>query len=230
MKVLAVDDDHELRSLIAFALRQGGYLVVEAATGESALAVFAQEHPDLVLLDVNLPGIDGFEVARRLRAGSSVPILLLTVRDDESDVVRGLDLGADDYLTKPFSPRTLLARVRALLRRSASEAAMGNGPIAAGRLVLDLERHTVAIDGGIALTLSQLELRLLQLLMANEGRTMPADRLLRHLWGASVTADREQLKQVVYRLRQKLEPEPGTPRFLVTDPGAGYRLDPQGGA
>ena len=226
MKILVVDDDPELRPLVAFALRQGGYLVLEAATGEAALATAASELPDLVVLDVNLPDLDGFEVCRRLRLTSPVPILMLTVRGDEEDVVRGLDLGADDYLTKPFSPRTLLARVRAGLRRGQRENAPQ--PIALGRLRLDPERHTVQVGEAPAVALTRLELRLLQILLAQAGRTVPPDRLLRHLWGASPTADREHLKQLVYRLRQKIEPDSSAPRHLLTDPGAGYRLDAEG--
>jgi DNA-binding response OmpR family regulator len=223
MKLLVVDDDPELRPLVAFALRQGGYHVVEAASGEAALAAFAAEKPDLVVLDVNLPGIDGFEVCRRLREGSRVPILMLTVRADEEDLVRGLDLGADDYLGKPFSPRTLLARVRALLRRGGQEAP---GALAVGELVLDEERHTLRVGDRPELVLAPLELRLVHFLLANAGHTVAPERLLRHLWGGSDTADRENLKQLVYRLRQKLEPDPAAPRHLLTDPGAGYRLEP----
>ncbi len=224
MKILAVDDDPELLPLVAFALRQGGYLVVEAPDGERGLAAFAREAPDLVVLDVNLPGIDGFEVCRRLRAESRVPILMLTVRGEEGDLVRGLDLGADDYLTKPFSPRTLLARVRALLRRAGQ--ATPDPRLAVGDLVLDPERHTIALAGGEPIGLAALELRLLQFLLAQAGRTVPSERLLAHLWGGSLTADREHLKQLVYRLRQKIEPDPKSPRYLVTNPGAGYRLVP----
>ncbi len=224
MKILAVDDDAELLPLVAFALRQAGYAVVEAAEGERALSRFAAEAPDLVILDVNLPDLDGFEVCRRLRAASEVPILMLTVRGEEADLVRGLELGADDYLTKPFSPRTLLARVKALLRRAGQAAP--SPPQVAGDLVLDGERHAVSIAGGQPIALAPLEARLLQYLFAQGGRTAASDRLVRHLWGSSVTADRESLKQLVYRLRRKIEPDPAAPRYLVTDPGAGYRLEP----
>jgi DNA-binding response OmpR family regulator len=225
VKVLVVDDDLELLPLVAYALRQEAYLVLEAASGEAALRAVADEQPDLVVLDVNLPDVDGFEVCRRIREHSDVPILMLTVRGEEEDVVRGLDLGADDYLTKPFSPRTLTARVRALLRRAALEAP----PVTAlqsGAFTLDEERHTVRVGDGPEVILAPLELRLLRLLLANTGRTLPPYRLLRHLWGGSASADREHLKQLVYRLRQKIEPEPNAPRYLLTDQGAGYRLEP----
>jgi len=224
VKVLAVDDDPELLPLVSYALRQAGYQVVEAATGAAALAAVEAELPDLVVLDVNLPDVDGFEVCRRIRQSSAVPVLMLTVRGEEEDVVRGLDLGADDYLTKPFSPRTLLARMRALLRRATQEGAPA--PLAAGAFTLDEERHTVRVGEGAEVVLAPLELSLLRLLLANPGRTLEPQRLLRHLWGGSVSADREHLKQLVYRLRQKIEPEPTAPRFLLTDPGAGYRLEP----
>jgi DNA-binding response OmpR family regulator len=224
VKVLAVDDDAELLPLVAYALRQEAYVVVEAASGLAALQAVAEERPDLVVLDVNLPDLDGFEVCRRIREGSDVPILMLTVRGEEEDLVRGLDLGADDYLTKPFSPRTLLARVRALLRRAHLEVAAT--PLRSGDLALDEGRHTLRVADGAEVVLAPLELRLLRLLLANPGRTFTAQRLLRHLWSGSVTADREHLKQLVYRLRQKIEPEPTAPRYLLTDQGAGYRLEP----
>ncbi len=226
MKVLVVDDDPELRPLVGFALRQASYLVVEAASGEEALPLLDRELPDLMILDVNLPGIDGFEVLRRTRAAwrhpQPLPILMLTVRGEEEDLVRGLDLGADDYLTKPFSPRTLLARVRALLRRVSQEAPPR--PTVVGRLVLDEERHLLRI-GERQVTLAPLELRLLQLLLAQAGHTVAPERLVRHLWGGG-NAGREHLKQLVYRLRQKVEDDPMAPRLLCTDPGAGYRLEP----
>jgi len=224
MSVLVVDDDPELRPLVAFALRQGGFAVHEAATGEEALAAFAAEAPDLVVLDVNLPGIDGFEVCRRLREQSAVPVLMLTVRGEEEDLVQGLELGADDYLTKPFSPRTLLARVRALLRRAGAGT---TGPVlTAGAIALDEERHTVRVAEGEEVVLAPLELKLLKLLLATPGRPVTPLRLLRHLWADSASADREHLKQLVYRLRQKIEPDPAAPRYLLTDPRAGYRLEP----
>jgi DNA-binding response OmpR family regulator len=225
VKLLVVDDDRDLRGILVYAFEQAGFLVVEAPDGERALAVFEAEAPDLVVLDVNLPRLDGFEVCRRLRAVSKVPVLMLTVRGDEADVVKGLDLGADDYLAKPFSPRTLLARVRALLRRAGMESAP---PEAAGHLSLDPETRTLTIAGRPPVRLTKLEHRLLQFLLARAGKPVPSERLWSHVWGAWGTGDRQLLKQLVHRLRQKIEQEPSSPRYLVTEPGVGYRLDSSG--
>jgi DNA-binding response OmpR family regulator len=225
MKVLIVDDDLDLLGLVSYALRQAGYLTLEAVDGEAALSTCERERPDLVILDVNLPRLSGFEVLARLRARSRVPVMMLTVRAAEEDVVRGLDLGADDYLAKPFSPRTLLARVRALLRRAGQERP---AELAAGDLALDLEQQLVRVRGGRAVRLTPLEARLLQLLLANAGRTLAADRLLAHVWGHRGEGDRQLLKQLVHRLRQKLEDDPAAPRYLLTESGVGYRLEPGG--
>ncbi len=222
MKILVVDDDLELLRLIAFTLRQSSYLVVEAQDGPSALEAANRESPDLVLLDVNLPRLSGFEVLRRLRSGGfSAPILLLTVRSGEEDQVQGLDLGADDYLTKPFSPRALLARVRALLRRAGVERPAA---LAAGDLVLDVENQAIAIRGNAPVRLTAHEFRLLQILLANAGRTLPAERLATHVWGYRGLGDRQLLKQLVHRVRRKIEADPAIPRYLVTISGVGYAL------
>lgn len=232
MKILVVDDDLALRGLVSFALRQAGYLPVEAGDGPQALALFEREQPDLVILDVNLPGQSGFELCRQLRAQTSAPIMLLTVRNTEEDEVMGLDLGADDYLTKPFSPRGLLARVRALLRRGeaagAEAAPRPGGPHQAGDLSLDPENQTVSVQGGPATRLTNLEFRLFQYLLVNAGHTLPADRLMQHVWGYRGPGDRQMLKQLVHRLRQKLEADPTEPRYLLTVAGMGYRLAPDG--
>ncbi|HEX4966419.1 MAG TPA: response regulator transcription factor [Thermoanaerobaculia bacterium] len=226
MKILVVDDDLELAGLIGYALRQAGYLVVDAADGLAALLAFERESPSLMILDVNLPRLSGLEVCRKIRAGgSSVPIMMLTVRNAEEDQVQALDLGADDYLTKPFSPRTLLARVRALLRRGGVEKP---APLAAGDLSLDLELAAVSVAGGEPVRLTRLELRLLQLLLANAGHTLPAERLLAHVWGSRGAGDRQLLKQLVHRLRQKIEADAAQPRYLVTVSGVGYALRPEG--
>jgi DNA-binding response OmpR family regulator len=226
VKILVVDDDPDLAGLIAYALRQAGYLAVVAADGESALAFFAREAPDLVILDLNLPKLSGLEVCRKLRQSSKTPIMMLTVKNAEEDEVAGLDAGADDYLTKPFSPRTLLARVRALLRRT--EAVERPAPLVAGHLSLDVELQTVSVAGEAPARLTPLELRLLQLLLANAGAALPAERLLRHVWGARGEGDRQLLKQLVHRLRQKIEADASSPRYLVTLPGVGYALRPEG--
>jgi DNA-binding response OmpR family regulator len=226
VKILVVDDDLELRGLIAFALRQAGYLVVEAQDGPSALAAFQDEKPDLAVLDVNLPRLDGLEVLKRLRSGGGrTPVMLLTVRSSEEDQVRGLDLGADDYLTKPFSPRTLLARVRALLRRAGDEKP---APLSAGDLALDVEAQAVSLRRGPPIRLTGLEARLLQALLASAGRPLAAERLTGHVWGHRGIGDRQLLKQLVHRLRQKLERDPSVPQYLVTVPGVGYVLRPDG--
>jgi DNA-binding response OmpR family regulator len=223
MKILVVDDDPELLGLIAFALRHSGYLVIEAGDGPAALATYERERPDLVILDVNLPRLSGFEICKRIRSQAQTPIMMLTVRASEEDQVQGLDLGADDYLTKPFSPRTLLARVRALLRRAGAEQV---APLVAGELALDVETQAVRVAGGSPVRLTNLEFRLLQLLLANAGHTLPAERLLSHVWGARGSGDRQLLKQLVHRLRQKVERDPSAPRYLVSVSGVGYLLRP----
>src|ERR1700729_4531599 len=144
MKMLIADDDRDLRELIGFTLTQAGYLVLKTGDGPSALQTFENESPDLVVLDINMPGASGFQVCEAIRKRSRVPVIMLTVRGEEEDLVRALELGADDYLTKPFSPRTLLARIKALIRRAGVET---SAPLSAGRVVLDLEEHTVAVSG-----------------------------------------------------------------------------------
>jgi len=225
VKILVVDDDLELSSLIGYALRQAGYMVVEAGDGVTALEMFERESPALVILDVNLPRLSGLEVCRRIRSASRTPIMMLTVKNAEEDQVQALDLGADDYLTKPFSPRTLLARVRALLRRAGEEKPL---PLAAGDFSLDLEVQAVAVNGGDPVRLTRLELRLLQILLANAGHTLPAERLLAHVWGSRGSGDRQLLKQLVHRLRQKIEADAAEPRYLVTVSGVGYSLRSKG--
>jgi DNA-binding response OmpR family regulator len=225
MKILVVDDDLELQGLISFALRQSGYLVVGAASGPDALATFDREQPDLVILDVNLPGLSGFDVCRRIREEATTPIMMLTVRSSEEDTVQGLDLGADDYLSKPFSPRTLLARVRALLRRVEIERP---APLTAGDLQLNVEDQTARIGSGPPIRLTNLEFRLLQYLLANATRTIPADRLTNHVWGYRGLGDKQLLKQLVHRLRQKIERNPTEPQYIITVAGIGYMLQPGG--
>jgi len=172
------------------------------------------------VLDINMPGLSGFQVCESIRARSRVPVMMLTVRGEEEDLVRALGLGADDYLTKPFSPRTLLARIRALLRRAGMES---TAPVAAGRVTLDLSEHTVRIGMAEAVRLTKLELRLLQMLLANAGHTVSSERLLVQVWGHRSGGDRQLLKQLVHRLRQKIEVDPATPALLRTA-AAGYKL------
>jgi DNA-binding response OmpR family regulator len=221
MKILSADDDKDLLALIAFTLSQAGYLVVRASDGPSAISAFNSEAPDLVILDINMPGASGFQVCEAIRARSRVPVMMLTVRGEEEDLVRALELGADDYLTKPFSPRTLLARVKALLRRAGME---NSAPLAAGRVRLDVVEHTVQVGANAPIRLTKLELRLLQMLVANAGHTVSSDRLLMQVWGHKGSGDRQLLKQLVHRLRQKVEVDPAAPQMLQTAPGAGYKL------
>jgi DNA-binding response OmpR family regulator len=221
MKLLSADDDKDLLALIAFTLSQAGYLVIKASDGPSAIREFEAEAPDLVILDINMPGASGFQVCEAIRAKSRVPVMMLTVRGEEEDLVRALELGADDYLTKPFSPRTLLARVKALLRRAGME---NSAPLAAGRIRLDVEEHSVQVGANSPVRLTKLELRLLQMLIANAGHTVSSDRLLMQVWGHKGSGDRQLLKQLVHRLRHKIEVDPTAPQVLLTAPGAGYKL------
>ena len=222
MKILVVDDDLDLLGLVSYALRQAGYLVVEAADGRAALETFDREQPNLVLLDYNLPHLSGIDVLRKLRErGERTPVMMLTVRSAEEDQVRALDSGADDYLTKPFSPRTVLARVRALLRRVGSERP---ATVSQGDFALDPAARTASIRGRAPVSLTPLEFRLLQLLVANAGAVLPLERITAHVWGYRGLGDRQLLKQLVRRLRRKIEDDPANPTYLRTEPGAGYRL------
>jgi DNA-binding response OmpR family regulator len=221
VKILVADDDRDLRDLVGFTLTQAGYLVIKAPDGPAALRAVAEEAPDLVILDINMPGASGFQVCDAIRRDSRVPVMMLTVRGEEEDLVRALELGADDYLNKPFSPRTLLARAKALLRRAGTESA---SRLSSGKLTLDPDEHTVRIGEAEPIRLTKLELRLLQMLLANAGRTVSSDRLLVHVWGHRGSGDRQLLKQLVHRLRQKIEMDPAAPQRLQTAAGAGYKL------
>jgi DNA-binding response OmpR family regulator len=225
MKILLVDDDPDLLAVTTFALQQAGFLVVRAVDGPSALALFERERPELAVLDINLPRMNGFELARRIRQQSAIPLIMLTVRSEEEDVVRALELGADDYLTKPFSPRILVARVRALLRRAGIES---EGTVTLGLLTLQVDDLALETASGERIRLTPLETRLLQLLFTNAGRTVATDRILPHVWGNRGGGNRHLLKQLVHRLRHKLEADPANPGILRTVPNAGYLLDPAG--
>jgi len=220
MSILVVDDDVELVGLLRFALIGAGYKVVTAFDGEQALLRLSDHKPELVILDVNLPHLSGFEVLEQLRVHSQVPVMMLTVRDSEEDEVHGLNLGADDYLKKPFSPRALLARVRSLLRR-------GNEPVedpvlAWGPFSLDVERCEAQVNDGTPFRLSPLELRMLRLMLSHRGRPVDADRLIEFVWSDRDAADRESLKQVVHRLRRKLANAGGELGWIEYVPNAGY--------
>jgi DNA-binding response OmpR family regulator len=222
MKILIVDDDPDLLALVGFALSQSGFVVVKATDVPTALRVFAAETPDLAILDINLPGGSGFDICEGIRKQSRIPVMMLTARGEEEDLVRALDLGADDYLTKPFSPRTLLARVRALLRRAGLET---GGAMTAGTLRLDLESLVLHVGDAAPVKLTKLETRLLQILIANAGHVVGTERLLTHVWGHRGSGDRQLLKQLVHRLRHKIEEDPALPKVLKTEAGAGYRLE-----
>jgi DNA-binding response OmpR family regulator len=221
MRILVADDDADLRALIGFTLKQAGYDICTAVDGESALHSFQRDSPDLVLLDINMPEPNGLQVCREIRGRSPVPIMMLTVRDIEEDLIAAFDSGADDYVRKPFSPRALLARVRALIRRSEP---LDAGPVTAGQLRLDPEQRTLQFGAAPPTRLTPLELKAMQLLMVTPGRTVTAEKMLLHLWGRATARERRTLKQLVYRLRQKIENDASSPEILQTTPGAGYKL------
>jgi DNA-binding response OmpR family regulator len=225
VKILLVDDDPDLLAVTGFALQQAGFLVVKAADGIAALDAFQREQPDLAVLDINMPKMNGFDVAQKLRERSKIPLLMLTARNEEEDVVRALGIGADDYLSKPFSPKILLARVKALLRRVGLDA---EETVAFRGLSLDAAELTLRGLPSGDVRLTPLEARFLQLLFAHGGRTVPTDRLLVHVWGNRAGGNRQLLKQLVHRLRQKVEADPASPRLIKTVPNAGYSIDAAG--
>ncbi len=218
-KILVVDDDEQLSSILSFTLRREGFVVVHASDGNQAVQVWEQERPDLVLLDINLPGQSGLEVLRHIRSQSKMPVIMLTVRSEDEDVVKGLDLGADDYIGKPFSPKTLVARIRAVLRRT---GASGAADVKTGELVLDVDRQQVQRGHQAPTRLTPLEFRLLQYLMIHRGQVLTAESLIEHVWGYEDTGDKVLLKQLVRRLRRKIEQDPASPRYIETVPNIGY--------
>lgn len=221
MKALVVDDDRVLADLVAFTLQREGFQVIQAHTGEGALRRWQVEEPDLVVLDVNLPDTDGFSICRQIRAASDTPIIMLTVRGDEDDVVEGLALGADDYIQKPFSPRQLIARIQAVLRR------VGASPVPVvrrvGDLSLDAGRRSARLGPDRLVHLTSLEAKLLDYLMLNAGHVLTAEAIIDQVWGAN-GGDRDMLRQLVHRLRRKIEPDPASPSLIETVPGIGYAL------
>ncbi len=219
MKALVVDDDRVLADLVAFSLRREGFEVIQAHEGETALRRWADEQPDLIILDLNMPKLDGFAVCRRIREESQTPIILLTVRGEEDDVVQGLGMGADDYIIKPFSPRQLVARTQAVLRRAGKTPAPAIRQV--GELVLDPSRREVRLGQGELISLTPLESRLLDYLMLNAGQVLTIETLISHVWGAD-GGDRDMLRQLVRRLRSKIEPNPTRPVYIETVAGLGY--------
>lgn len=220
MKLLLADDDAALAEVTAFALRRAGYAVVMAADGVQALECWAAEQPDLVLLDIQMPYKDGFAVCRELRAQSTVPIIMLTVKSSDDDVVDGLQLGADDYVTKPFSPRQLVARVEAVLRR---RGPVPQSRLAAGQIALDPEQHLMLVTGQ-PVRLTRLEYRLLHYLLVNQGQVLPTEAIVSHVWGYG-DGDRGLLKQLVFRLRGKVATAGGDERVIATVAGVGYTIE-----
>jgi DNA-binding response OmpR family regulator len=229
-KVLVADDDPQLLRLVTRNLQLEGYEVVTASDGQQALENIEATAPDLVLLDVMMPRLDGFAVCERVREFSSVPIILVTARGQDQDKVRGLDLGADDYLTKPFSVDELLARVRAVLRRSqftTTEQGQGLRTTATiGRLTIDYAQHKVTMgDEEVALTPT--EYRMLAYLIQNAGRVVTQDLMLEHVWGAEYVGESHMLQVNVNRLRHKIEPDSAHPKYIVTKVGVGYLFPAQ---
>jgi DNA-binding response OmpR family regulator len=223
--ILLVDDEDSVQSLLTYPLERDGFRVVSARDGEEALRLFAAETVDLVVLDIMLPKLDGLEVCKRLRAESSVPIIMLTARDDEFDTVLGLELGADDYITKPFSIREFRSRVRALLRRAgaARHDAPDAEPLVSGNVSLDLERRAATVDGR-ALDLTYVEFELLRTLVAQPGKVFSRRALLQAIWGDSAYREPRTIDVHVRHLREKIERDPSEPELILTVRGAGYRL------
>jgi DNA-binding response OmpR family regulator len=225
VNILVVDDDRDIADIIGYSLRKEGHRPLLAYSGEEALALAERAPPDLVVLDVMLPGMSGFDVCRKLRERSPVPVILLTARGEEADRVWGLDLGADDYLTKPFSHRELLARIRAVARRSAAALTPDQGSVAVGELEVDCGAHVVTMRGR-RVDLTPKEYEILRCLALNAGRVVPHERLLAFAWGSSaLESDVDQLKVHVRHLREKLERTPSAPEYLTTVRGVGYKLD-----
>jgi two-component system KDP operon response regulator KdpE len=221
-RVLVVDDESQIRRALGTNLKARGYEVVQAPTGEDALRLAAEQHPDVVVLDLGLPGIDGIEVVRGLRGWTSVPIIVLSVRGDESDKVAALDAGADDFVTKPFGMNELLARLRAALRRRspAEEEAV----VATPAFTIDLAAKRVTQEGE-EVHLTPTEWHLVEMLVRNRGKLVSQRQLLQEVWGPQYETETNYLRVYLAQIRRKLEPDPSQPRYFITEPGMGYRFE-----
>ncbi|MEO5980741.1 MAG: response regulator transcription factor [Pedococcus sp.] len=223
-RILVVEDEVSFSDPLSYLLRKEGYEVAVAETGPDALADFDRAGADLVLLDLMLPGLSGTEVCRALRQRSNVPVIMLTAKDSEIDKVVGLEIGADDYVTKPYSSRELLARIKAVLRRLAEPEELVPATIEAGPVRMDVERHIVTVSGETtALPLKEFEL--LEMLLRNTGRVLTRMQLIDRVWGSDYVGDTKTLDVHVKRLRAKIEPDPADPRFIVTVRGLGYKFE-----
>ena len=224
-RVLIVEDEPDLADPLAYLLRREGYEVEIAEDGALALAAFRERGADILLLDLMLPGMPGTEVCRQLRLTSHVPIIMLTAKDSEVDIVVGLELGADDYVTKPYSTRELLARMRAVLRRrNPEESDLDERILSGGRVTLDIDRHTVSVDGAeISMPLKEFEL--LEVLMRNAGRVLTRGQLIDRVWGSDYVGDTKTLDVHIKRIRSRIEQSPSEPSMLVTVRGLGYRFE-----
>jgi two-component system response regulator RegX3 len=224
-RILVVEDEESFSDPLSYLLRREGYEVAIADDGPAALDEFDRNGADLVLLDLMLPGLPGTEVCRQLRIRSRVPVIMLTAKDGEIDKVVGLELGADDYVTKPYSTRELVARIRAVLRRGTeAEAAPGGAAVEAGPVRMDVERHVVTVNGE-AVPMPLKEFELLEMLLRNAGRVLTRMQLIDRVWGSDYVGDTKTLDVHVKRLRGKLEPDPANPRHLVTVRGLGYKFE-----
>lgn len=223
-RVLVVEDEESFSDALSYMLRREGFEAVVSATGPEALAEFDRGGADIVLLDLMLPGLPGTEVCRQLRSRSAVPIIMLTAKDTEIDKVVGLELGADDYVTKPYSARELVARIRAVLRRRGEAETPAEAVLEAGPVRMDVERHVVAV-GGQQVALPLKEFDLLEFLMRNTGRVLTRMQLIDRVWGSDYVGDTKTLDVHVKRLRAKIEPDPANPTYLLTVRGLGYKLE-----
>jgi two-component system response regulator RegX3 len=222
--VLIVEDEESFADPLAFLLRKEGFTTALAATGQDALEEFDRNGADIVLLDLMLPGMSGTDVCKQLRSRSAVPVIMVTARDSEIDKVVGLELGADDYITKPYSARELIARIRAVLRRGGEAEELLPQVLEAGPVRMDVERHVVTV-GGEEVSLPLKEFDLLEYLLRNVGRVLTRGQLIDRVWGADYVGDTKTLDVHVKRLRSKIEPDPSTPAHLVTVRGLGYKFE-----
>ncbi|MFN3650892.1 MAG: response regulator [Armatimonadota bacterium] len=229
IKILVVDDEPQIGRMLRTQLSARDYDVVHVPTGAEGLVAAGDQQPDLVLLDLGLPDLDGLEVARRIREWSAVPIIFLTVRDDERTKVQALDIGGDDYVTKPFGIPELLARVRAVLRRKTEQPSAASSVFESGDLKVDFTARQVTV-GGKEVRLTPTEYELLRLFILHADKTLTHRQLLTQIWGPQSTQETQYLHVFIRQLRRKLEQDPGSPRHFVTEPGVGYRFRTQGGA